>query len=145
MEVKNDGYSRANFPGARLWQKVTPIAETAAELFYNRLVETDDSARQLFEGVDMKEQGRKLMEMIGIAVAGLDDIASLVPALHGLGEQHVGFGVKGPHFDSVGAALLWTLGQGLGDAFTKEVEEAWTEVYGVLAGTMKEGLGSAAD
>ena len=93
----------------------------------------------------MKEQGRKLMEMIGIAVAGLDDIASLVPALHGLGEQHVGFGVKGPHFDSVGAALLWTLGQGLGDAFTKEVEEAWTEVYGVLAGTMKEGLGSAAD
>ena len=116
MEVKNDGYSQANFPGARLWQKVTPIAETAAELFYNRLVETDDSARQLFEGVDMKEQGRKLMEMIGIAVAGLDDIASLVPALHDLGEQHVGFGVKGPHFDSVGAALLWTLGQGLGDA-----------------------------
>ena len=127
------------------WEKVTPIAETAAELFYGRLVETDDSARQLFEGVDMKEQGRKLMDMIGIAVAGLGDLGTLAPALHDLGQQHAGFGVKDPHFDSVGAALLWTLGQGLGDEFTKEVEEAWTEVYGVLAGAMKEGLGSAAD
>ena len=127
------------------WQKVTPIAETAAELFYGRLMETDDSARQLFEGVDMKEQGRKLMEMIGIAVAGLDNVGSLVPVLQDLGEQHVGLGVKDPHFDSVGAALLWTLGQGLGDQFTKEVEEAWTAVYGVVAETMKEWSRRAAD
>ena len=38
----------------------------------------------------------------------------------------------------VGAALLWTLGQGLGAAFTPAVAGAWTEAYTVLAGVMKD-------
>lgn len=41
------------------------------------------------------------------------------------------------HYDTVGVALLWTLEQGLGETFTREVEEAWTAVYDVLATTMK--------
>jgi hemoglobin-like flavoprotein len=45
--------------------------------------------------------------------------------------------VTDAHYDTVGEALLWTLGQGLGDAFTPETEAAWTKVYGLLADTMK--------
>jgi hemoglobin-like flavoprotein len=41
------------------------------------------------------------------------------------------------HYDTVGAALLWTLEKGLGSAFTPEAKEAWTTVYGLLATTMK--------
>lgn len=40
-------------------------------------------------------------------------------------------------------ALLWTLGAGLGDAFTGEVKEAWTSAYGILSGAMKEAAASA--
>jgi hemoglobin-like flavoprotein len=40
------------------------------------------------------------------------------------------------HYATVGAALLKTLGQGLGDAFTDEVKQAWTEVYSVMAEVM---------
>jgi hemoglobin-like flavoprotein len=40
-------------------------------------------------------------------------------------------------YDTVGAALLWTLGQGLGAAFTSEVEAAWAETYNTLADVMK--------
>jgi hemoglobin-like flavoprotein len=46
--------------------------------------------------------------------------------------------VKPEHYDTVAAALLWTLEQGLGDGFTPDVREAWTTVYGVLATTMKD-------
>jgi hemoglobin-like flavoprotein len=45
--------------------------------------------------------------------------------------------VSDEHYDTVGAALIWTLEKGLGSAFTPEVKDAWTMVYGVLASTMK--------
>ena len=86
----------------------------------------------------MVAQGQKLMQMIGLAVDKLDSPGVLMPALQGLGRRHAGYGVLATHYDTVGGALLKTLRQGLGVTFTPEVEEAWTEVYGVLAGTMKE-------
>ena len=76
--------------------------------------------------------------MIDVAVKGLNDLDTLVPAVQELGNRHPAYGVKAEHFDSVGAALLWTLEQGLGDEFTPDVKEAWTEVYNVLSGVMKE-------
>ena len=60
-----------------------------------------------------------------------------MPVVEDLGRRHVGYGVMDEHYDTVGAALLWTLEKGLGDAFTTEVREAWTSVYGLLATTMK--------
>ena len=84
----------------------------------------------------MKEQGGKLMAMIGAAVNGLNDLESLVPVVQDLGARHGTYGVQPSHYDTVAGALLWTLGQGLGDEFTPEVETAWTNVYTVLAETM---------
>ena len=115
--------------------QVEPIADTAAELFYNKLFELDPSVRAMFKG-DMVEQGRKLMTMIKTAVAGLDKLETILPAVESLGQRHAGYGVIDSHYDTVGKALLWTLGQGLGDAFTAEAEDAWTNVYGTLAATM---------
>ena len=127
----------------RSWRQVLPIADTAAELFYTRLFTLDPSVKPLFKG-DMKAQGRKLMAMIGTAVNGLTKLDSIVPAVQELGRRHVKYGVKDQHYDTVGAALLWTLEQGLGDAFTKDVKAAWTAVYGVLAGSMKDAAAKAA-
>lgn len=120
------------------WEKVAPIAETAAELFYNRLFELDPSLRPLFKSTDLKEQGRKLMQMLAIAVKGLDDVGQLIPAVENLGRRHAGYGVQDEHYDTVGAALLWTLEKGLGEDFTPEVREAWTQTYVVVSTVMKE-------
>lgn len=125
------------------WEKVLPISDQAAELFYGRLFELDPDLKSLFKG-DMEEQGRKLMRMISTAVAALDRLEAIVPAVQQLGVRHVGYGVKDEHYDTVGAALLWTLQQGLGEGFTADVKEAWTSVYGVLAGTMKSAAAEAA-
>jgi hemoglobin-like flavoprotein len=122
---------------------VAPIADTAAELFYGRLFELDPSLRRLFHG-DMREQGRRLMQMITVAVRGLDRLESIVPAVRALGRRHAMYGVTDEHFETVGAALLWTLDQGLGSAYTPEVADAWTTVYTVLATTMKDAMAEAA-
>src|SRR5439155_4726975 len=116
--------SGQNFQVQEIFKLVVPISETAAELFYGRLFELDPSLRPLFTG-DMREQGRKLMQMLAVAVHGLDHLEAIVPAIQALGRRHATYGVQPEHFDTVGAALLWTLAQGLGPAFTREVCEAW--------------------
>ena len=121
---------------------VEPIADKAAALFYGKLFELDPELKPLFKG-DMTEQGEKLMKMIGIAVRGLTNLDSIVPAVQNLGARHVGYGVKDEHYDTVAAALLWTLETGLGDAWTEEVKGAWVEVYTLLATVMKEAAAKA--
>ena len=118
------------------WRQVEPISEQAAEMFYSRLFEMDSTPKPLFKG-DMKSQGRKLMTMITTAVNNLDQLANILEPVEDLGRRHVGYGVQPEHYDTVGAALLWTLGRGLGDGFTSELEAAWTETYATLADVMK--------
>lgn len=125
------------------WEKVKPISDTAAQLFYGKLFELDPSLKDMFKG-DMAEQGKKLMTMINVAVNGLKRLEAIVPAVQDLGKRHVGYGVKDEDYDTVGAALVWTLSQGLGDGFTDEVKDAWVSVYGILATTMKNAAAEVA-
>lgn len=118
------------------FQKLAPIAEQAAALFYARLFELDPALRPLFRG-DMREQGRKLMQMIALAVGALDRLDTILPAVRQLGARHTDYGVRDEHYATVGAALLWTLEKGLGAEFTPELRDAWTKTYTTLADTMK--------
>lgn len=114
------------------FEQVLPIADQAASMFYNRLFEIHPDYRQLFRG-DMAEQGQMLMQMLSMAVVGLDDIESVQEVISDLGKRHVGYGVKKEDYTAVGSALLWTLEQGLGEAFTPEVRDAWVAVYTSLS------------
>jgi chemotaxis protein histidine kinase CheA/CheY-like chemotaxis protein len=116
---------------------VEPIAEQAAEMFYNRLFELDPSLSHLFTS-DMKAQGRKLMSMLKVAVTSLNRLDSLLPALVNLAKRHDTYGVKPSHYDTVGQALLWTLERGLGAAFTKDVKDAWAATYKLISAVMTE-------
>lgn len=118
------------------FEKVEPIADAAAGLFYGKLFELDPSVRSLFPE-DLAEQGKKLMKMLGIAVRGLSNLDSLVPAVEELGRRHGTYGVKDADYETVGAALLWTLESGLGEDFTAEVKSAWTEAYTTLSSVMR--------
>ena len=118
------------------WKDVLAVAETAVELFYLRLFALDPSLRRMFRG-EMREQGRKLVAMMSVAVNGLARIETLVPVIEALGRRHAGYGVKDEHYATVAAALLWALEQGLGGRFTSEVRESWTAAYGLLAETMQ--------
>jgi hemoglobin-like flavoprotein len=116
---------------------VVPIAPVAADLFYTRLFELDPSLIHLFPA-DLAEQKKKLMTMLQVAVASLRKPEQLIPALQNLGRRHAGYGVQASHYETVGAALIWTLEQGLGSAFTPEVRTAWVALYTVVATTMQE-------
>lgn len=125
------------------WDKVFPIADKAAELFYGKLFELDPEVKKLFK-TDQVEQGEKLMTMIDAVVKSLDNIDVVLPIIQASGRRHVDYGVKDDDYNTVGEALIWTLGTGLGDEFTEEVKEAWLAAYTLLATTMIEAAHSVA-
>ncbi|HZP98358.1 MAG TPA: globin family protein [Reyranella sp.] len=114
---------------------IAPIATIAADLFYGRLFEMAPELRRLFPS-DLSEQKKKLMAMLRTVVCNLDRLDTVLPAVRALGRRHAGYGAHEEHFAPVGAALLWTLEQGLGDGFTSEVKEAWATAYGILSRAM---------
>ena len=125
------------------WEKVQPISAQAAEMFYRKLFEIAPELKSLFTG-DMREQGQRLMNMINTAVNQLERWEQLAPAVQALGKRHAGYGVKDADYEAVAVALLWTLEEGLGEAFTEEVKLAWISTYTVLAHTMKRAAAEVA-
>ena len=119
------------------WKQVAPTGEAAADLLYRRLFEIDPTARELFRTTDMFAQRQKLLQTLGFAVSGLDNLDLMMPTVEDLGRRHAGYGVTDAHYDSLGAALLWALEQRLGRAWTPAVASAWTEVYGLLSTVMR--------
>jgi nitric oxide dioxygenase len=116
---------------------IEPIQEQAAVLFYRRLFELDPHIAGLFATTDMERQRRVLMQTLAVVVKGLD-------RLDQVGRRHVSYGVRVEDYATVGAALLWTLEQGLATAFTSPVREAWTAAFALLAGTMIDAAGAMA-
>jgi hemoglobin-like flavoprotein len=114
---------------------VAPISEQAAAMFYGRLFEIAPAVKPLFRG-DMTEQGRKLMATLGAVVNSLDKLEAVLPAASALAKRHVDYGVKAQDYTPVGAALLWTLEQGLGEHWTPQLAEAWGAAYTLLSGYM---------
>ena len=119
------------------WRNVAPIADAAARLFYDRLFEIDPTTRPLFNAANLAEQRRKLIQALTVVVRGLDHLETLVPSLADLGRRHARYGVMGGHYETVGAALLWTLEQGLGSRWTPDVKAAWSDAYALLADVMR--------
>ncbi|MEM7176308.1 MAG: globin family protein [Pseudomonadota bacterium] len=125
------------------FQKVAPIADKAADIFYDRLFEVAPEVRPMF-AADMTRQKEVLMQTLGTAVQNLHQVEKILPVVKDLGVKHLGYGVKDEHYDIVGGALLFTLEKGLGDDWNDELKTAWAETYGTVAGVMKEAAAEAA-
>jgi len=118
------------------FKSVAPITSKVADLFYDRLFEIAPEVRPLFPA-DLAGQKVKLVGMLATAVSNLHQLDAILPAVRNLGSRHRGYGVMAEHYAPVGAALLWTLEQGLGPAFTADVKVAWSEAYSTLADAMQ--------
>jgi len=119
------------------FDRVLPISDVMAGVFYDRLFHLDPSMRRLFHG-DLRMQGKKLMDALSIIVGNLNRPDRIIPGVRALGRRHAAYGVESRHYTTVGEALIWTLEHALGDAFTAEVRRAWSAAYNLLAATMKD-------
>jgi hemoglobin-like flavoprotein len=125
----------------RSFSLVVPIKEQAAAMFYARLFEIDPSLKPLFRG-NIKDQERKLISALAVAITGLARPDSIISTVEGMGAKHLDYGVTDHDYETVANALLWTLEKGLGPEFTPDVKEAWVAAYTFLADIMKRGAKS---
>jgi len=114
---------------------VLPVTGRAAADFYARLFALAPDTRALFHG-DMDEQGRKLFQTLAMVVDGLHRVERILPVAHALAVRHVGYGVRDEHYAAVGAALVATLRDALGERFDPETEAAWVAAYTLLSEQM---------
>ena len=75
---------------------------------------------------------------LAFAVNGLANLQSVLPAASALAKRHNAYGAKPEHYPVVGAASLWTLEKGLGDAWTAEAAGACAAAYSALSSLMIE-------
>jgi nitric oxide dioxygenase len=111
-------------------------AEAVGDLFYSRLFIIAPDVRGLFHKTTTPEQSRKLVTMLASIVGQLAALETILDDVAKLAKRHVQYGVKEQHYTKVGEALLWTLEQGLGDAWTTDVKEAWVSCYTLLTDAM---------
>jgi len=126
------------------FDKVAPIAEAAAGLFYARLFELAPTTRALFLD-DLSSQRDKLKHMLVMLMRGLDRPVELAPALAALGDRHRSYGVVKTDFAVVGLALIDTLAKHLGDAFTDADRGAWVALYRHVTNIMLAGTRRSAE
>jgi hemoglobin-like flavoprotein len=117
----------------RIFRQIDP--HLVGGVFYEKLFADQPHMRRIFR-TSIDEQSQKLIDMLSAIIIHLDDLEGLKEDIRALAMRHVSYGVKPEHYTAVGAALSWTLQQGLGNDWTKETEEAWNACYGMLASTM---------
>ncbi len=124
------------------FQKVLPIKDKAAEIFYDRLFELNPALRSIFPD-DLTEQRKKLMAALATVVSGLAQPDTILPSVQELGVRHINYGAKATDYGTVGEALIWTFEQGLGEDFTPAVRDAWIAAYTLLSNVMIEAAESS--
>jgi hemoglobin-like flavoprotein len=112
----------------RSFDAIWPVRRKFADLFYRRFFELAPDAQRLFPS-DMERQYLKLMDMIAAIVGALDRRELFQSIISHSGYQHARFGVSPSHFVAFGDALIWSLEQQFGTAFTAELRAAWIALY----------------
>ncbi|MDN5750044.1 MAG: FAD-binding oxidoreductase [Pseudonocardia sp.] len=114
---------------------VEPQSEDLSRHFYTRLFSRAPETRELFP-VNMEVQRSRLLRALVYVAQMVDRPDELVPFLEQLGRDHRKFGVLARHYDAVGYALIGAIRDFSGDAWTPEVDRAWTESYRAVAKAM---------
>ncbi len=118
------------------------VATAAPDLtarFYERLFRLHPALQGLFGRRSEEAQQRMLLEAIVAVVDHLEDASWLESTLGALGAKHVEYGVRDEMYPLVGGALLETLADVSGDAWTSETAKAWSDAIGFIASTMIAG------
>ncbi|MEO5701311.1 MAG: globin domain-containing protein [Casimicrobiaceae bacterium] len=123
----------------RTFRYLLPIGDTVAALFYARLLQLDPALSPAMKRGDLKASGRNLIQTLAVAVQSLRDLARVQSVLEDCGREHAVVGLSPAHYDTMGRAWLDTMHVALGDAFARDVYDAWGAALKEMAPMMQKG------
>src|SRR3954453_16290429 len=118
------------------FREVTKHGDEFAAAFYERLFRQNPELAPLFAHVDMFEQYHKLLTSLVMIIQNLKHPEILGSALSALGKRHAGYHVRPEYYPLLGAALVASIGEYVGDQWTPAVRLAWEEAYADIANMM---------
>lgn len=116
-----------------------PLLENAGpaltQHFYQRMFSHNPELKDIFNMTHQKtgRQGVALFEAIAAYAKNIDNLEALTSAVERIAQKHTSFNIQPEHYQIVGHHLIETLRELATEAFTQEVEEAWTAAYLFLA------------
>lgn len=109
-----------------------PALEPLMDLFFARLFQMEPSLRNLFPN-DLSHHKRIFCRTLALIICEMEELAQLDTRVEELGKLYIALGLDAGAYDTLGAALVWTVEIGLGEAFTLEMRTAWSLFYGEMA------------
>ena len=116
-----------------------PLLESAGskitEHFYTRMFSHNPELKNIFN-MSHQHSGRQSVALFNAVAAYakyIDDLPVLQAAVERIAHKHTSFDIRPEQYDIVGHHLIHTLKELAPDAFTSEVEDAWTAAYQQLA------------
>lgn len=107
--------------------------DTFPQRFYDRLFAAHPEVRAMFHRSSPGAQNKMFAQKLTAIVDHIDDPDWLHRELVRLATAHVGYGVRPEMYPWVGDALIATLREACGDAWSDDAERAWAEAYASLS------------
>lgn len=120
------------------WALVEDRQDKLAAHFYARMFLTYPQLRDMFP-VQMDVQRARLLGAIVSAIQDFDDPERVDEYLRALGRDHRKFYVEPAHYEMVKFALVEALREYAGDDWNLQYEQAWSDVYDLIAAKMIAG------
>jgi len=115
---------------------LAPQAEELVRRFYDELFVRAPGVRPLFDNTTPKQQQTKLLAALKLVIDNVRKPETLASVLTKMGERHEGYGALAEHYPVVASALIDTMKEMAGDAWTETIESAWSQALGVIAKVM---------
>ncbi len=123
----------------KIIKSTIPLLENAGpaltKYFYQRLFSHEPELQDIFNmsNQDNGKQQVALFEAIAAYAKNIENVAVLQSAVERIAQKHTSLNIQPEHYLVVGHHLIETLRELTGDAFSLDVEEAWTAAYQFLA------------
>jgi hemoglobin-like flavoprotein len=124
------------------FELVTERQPQLTKRFYEILFDRYPQVRPLFGRNSGVNQAKMLQDALVAVMDHLEDASWLSSTLTAMGKKHVEYGVTNEMYGWVGSSLLATLAEAAGSDWTPQLEAAWSEAYGAIAGLMQQGARS---
>ena len=121
---------------AQLLRETLEIALAHADFgqrFYARLFAAKPHLRPMFKGNSDGAQQKMFAQKLCAIVDNIDDPELLRDEALKIATTHRGYGVTAEMYEWVGSALIESLREASGAAWSSEAERAWKDAYATLA------------
>ncbi|KAL4237617.1 hypothetical protein ACF0H5_002331 [Mactra antiquata] len=98
------------------------------------------SAEDLSQSNQLRSHAMRVLGTVDKCLANIHEPGKVITTLHDLGARHVMYTAKVDYMDLIGPQFIWAIQPVMGDQWTSEMEQAWSDLFKLIAHVMKAAM-----